>query len=49
MDRLGYGRWAARGGDWVFVTAQLGHTAADRLAGMHLTMAFGARRRARWS
>ncbi|MFH8762359.1 epoxide hydrolase family protein [Streptomyces althioticus] len=41
MDRLGYGRWAAHGGDWgAFVTAQLGHTAADRLAGIHLTMAF---------
>jgi pimeloyl-ACP methyl ester carboxylesterase len=36
-DVLGYGRFAAHGGDWgAFVTAQLGHKYADRLLGIHL-------------
>lgn len=43
MRRLGYERYAAHGGDWgAFVTAQLGHSDAGRLAGIHLTMAFAA-------
>jgi len=41
MERLGYQRYGAHGGDWgSFVTAQLGHSDADHLAGIHLTMAF---------
>lgn len=37
MERLGYGRFAAQGGDWgSFVTGQLGHKHADRLIGVHL-------------
>ncbi|MFP3991490.1 epoxide hydrolase family protein [Streptomyces sp. E11-3] len=41
MRRLGYERYAAHGGDWgSFVTAQLGHADADRLAAIHVTMAF---------
>jgi len=36
-DVLGYGRFAAHGGDWgAFVTAQLGHKHANRLIGIHL-------------
>ena len=37
MDRLGYGRFAAQGGDiGAFVTAFLGHRHPDRLIGIHL-------------
>jgi pimeloyl-ACP methyl ester carboxylesterase len=36
---LGYGRFAAQGGDWgAFVTARLGATYPDRLIGIHLNM-----------
>ena len=43
MRRLGYDRFAAHGGDFgSFVTAQLGASAADRLAGIHITMPFAA-------
>ena len=39
MDRLGYGRYAAQGGDWgAMVTAALGSQDAAHLAGIHLTM-----------
>ncbi|MGE0385541.1 MAG: epoxide hydrolase family protein [Gammaproteobacteria bacterium] len=35
---LGYGRFAAQGGDWgAFVTGELGHRHADKLIGIHLT------------
>jgi len=38
-DVLGYGRFAAQGGDWgAFVTARLGHAHADRLVGIHLNL-----------
>jgi microsomal epoxide hydrolase len=38
-DVLGYGRFAAQGGDWgAFVTARLGHAYADRLVGIHLNL-----------
>ena len=38
QDVLGYGRFAAHGGDWgAHVTAQMGHKHADRLVGIHLT------------
>jgi pimeloyl-ACP methyl ester carboxylesterase len=37
MDRLGYGRFAAQGGDWgAFISAQLGHKHADRIIGVHI-------------
>jgi pimeloyl-ACP methyl ester carboxylesterase len=37
---LGYERFAAHGADWgSWVTAQLGHAHADRLIGIHLSMA----------
>lgn len=37
MDRLGYDRFVAQGGDWGgFVSAQLAHKYADRLIGAHL-------------
>jgi len=37
MERLGYPRFAAQGGDWgALVAAQLGHKYADRLVGVHL-------------
>ena len=36
---LGYGKFAAGGGDWgAFITNQLGHKYADRLIGIYLTM-----------
>jgi pimeloyl-ACP methyl ester carboxylesterase len=36
-DYLGYGRFAAHGGDWgAFVTAQLGHKYTDRVIAIHL-------------
>lgn len=38
MDRLGYPRFGAHGGDvGVFISAQLGHKHADRITGLHLT------------
>ncbi|RVV97921.1 epoxide hydrolase [Mesobaculum littorinae] len=37
MERLGYDRWAAQGGDWgAMVTMILGHMAPPGLAGIHL-------------
>ena len=40
MDRLGYDRFATQGGDiGAFVSARLGHKYADRLIGVHLTLA----------
>lgn len=40
MERLGYSRWAAQGGDWgAAVTTALGYMAPPGLAGIHLTMA----------
>jgi pimeloyl-ACP methyl ester carboxylesterase len=39
MDRLGYDRFAAQGGDWgVLVASQLGHKYADRLIGLHIQL-----------
>ena len=39
MDRLGYGRWAAQGGDWgASVTTALGYKAPSGLVGIHLNM-----------
>ncbi len=40
MDRLGYERFAAQGGDiGAFVSARLGHKYADRVIGVHLHLA----------
>ena len=40
MDRLGYDRFATQGGDiGAFVSTRLGHKYADRLIGVHLTLA----------
>lgn len=37
MDQLGYGRFAAQGGDWgSFISAQLGHKYPERMIGVHL-------------
>lgn len=37
MERLGYARFGAQGGDWgSFVSAQLGHKYPDRVIGVHL-------------
>lgn len=37
MDQLGYGRFAAQGGDWgSFISAQLGHKHAERMIGVHI-------------
>lgn len=39
MERLGYARWAAQGGDWgAAVTTVLGHMAPPALIGIHLNM-----------
>ncbi|OLT11135.1 epoxide hydrolase [Pseudonocardia sp. CNS-139] len=39
MDRLGYDRYAAQGGDWgAMVTSALGTGAPENLVGIHLTM-----------
>ncbi|MFN0163853.1 MAG: alpha/beta fold hydrolase, partial [Burkholderiales bacterium] len=39
MDRLGYARYGAQGGDWgAFVTAWLGAARPQRVAGIHLNM-----------
>jgi pimeloyl-ACP methyl ester carboxylesterase len=39
MDRLGYARWAAQGGDWgAAVTTTLGYMAPPGLIGIHLNM-----------
>ena len=39
MDRLGYARYGAQGGDWgALVTTHLGLLDADHLAGIHLNM-----------
>ena len=38
-DVLGFGRFAAQGGDWgAFVTSRLGHAHADKLVGIHLNL-----------
>jgi len=43
MDRLGYGRYGAQGGDWgAMVTATLGHLDPDHVAGIHLNMPLAA-------
>ena len=40
MNRLGYDRWAAQGGDWgASVTTALGYKAPQGLVGIHLNMA----------
>jgi pimeloyl-ACP methyl ester carboxylesterase len=44
MDRLGYDRWFAAGGDWgSIITSALGAAAPDGLAGIHLTMPLAVR------
>jgi microsomal epoxide hydrolase len=44
MDVLGYGRFAAQGGDWgAFITARLGLIHPNNLAGIHVTL-LGIRR-----
>jgi len=44
MDRLGYARYGAQGGDWgSAVTTALGALDADRCAGIHITLAMGTR------
>ncbi|WP_088344300.1 MULTISPECIES: epoxide hydrolase family protein [Rhodomicrobium] len=41
MQRLGYDRWVAQGGDWgAGVTSALGHMKPQGLAGIHLNWAF---------
>jgi epoxide hydrolase len=43
MDRLGYDRYAAHGGDWgAVVTSALGTGAPENVVGIHLTMPFAA-------
>ncbi len=43
MDRLGYGRYGAQGGDWgAMVTATLGHLDPEHVAGIHLNMPMAA-------
>ena len=40
MDRLGYDRWGAQGGDWgAGITTALGYMASPGLVGIHLNMA----------
>ncbi len=40
QDVLGYGKFAAQGGDWgSIITHQLGHKHADKLIGVHMNMA----------
>ena len=42
MDRLGYDRYAAQGGDWGSgVSSWLGHDAAEHVVGIHLNMVGG--------
>jgi pimeloyl-ACP methyl ester carboxylesterase len=44
MDRLGYDRYGAQGGDWgSMVTAALGTGAPENVAGIHLTMPLALR------
>jgi pimeloyl-ACP methyl ester carboxylesterase len=44
MARLGYGRYGAQGGDWgSAVTSSLGALDPDHCAGIHITLAMGAR------
>jgi pimeloyl-ACP methyl ester carboxylesterase len=44
MDRLGYARYGAQGGDWgSAVTTNIGAVDPDHCLGIHLTMAMGAR------
>ena len=46
MDRLGYSRWFAQGGDWgAIVTTALGAQAPEGLAGIHVNMALAPRTR----
>jgi pimeloyl-ACP methyl ester carboxylesterase len=43
MDRLGYARYGAQGGDWgSAVTTSLGAQDAEHCAGIHITLAFNA-------
>jgi microsomal epoxide hydrolase len=38
-DVLGYGRFAAQGGDWgAFITSRLGYAFASRMAGIHINL-----------
>ncbi|HYW24601.1 MAG TPA: epoxide hydrolase [Terriglobales bacterium] len=43
MERLGYERYGAHGGDWgAAVSGELARADADRVAGVHVTMLFGS-------
>ena len=43
MDRLGYPRYGAQGGDWgSAVTTSLGMQDGEHCAGIHITLAFNA-------
>jgi pimeloyl-ACP methyl ester carboxylesterase len=47
MDRLGYARYGAQGGDWgSAITTSLGAQDAAHCAGIHITLAMGARPKA---
>jgi pimeloyl-ACP methyl ester carboxylesterase len=44
MDRLGYARYAAQGGDWgSAVTTSIGALDPEHCAGIHITLAMGSR------
>ena len=44
MERLGYGRYVAQGGDWgSAITSTLGAIDPERCAAIHMTLAMGAR------
>ena len=46
MDRLGYARWFAQGGDWgAIVTTAIGSQAPTGLAGIHVNMPLAQRRK----
>lgn len=48
MDRLGYGRYVAQGGDWgAFVTAAIGVARPHGCIGVHLNTVNAPRGRAR--
>lgn len=47
MQRLGYARWVAQGGDWgAFITNKIGEQAPDGCAGIHVNMPIARRTKA---
>jgi pimeloyl-ACP methyl ester carboxylesterase len=47
MQRLGYGRWVAQGGDWgAFVTNKIGEQASKGCVGIHVNMPIARRTKA---